>query len=304
MEQALKGIIFNIQRYSIHDGPGIRTTVFFKGCPLSCFWCQNPESQSNTPEVFLIRDNCIVCGRCVAVCPTGASSLEQDSSAIDRSKCAGCGTCVEACPAEARKLVGGYVTKDEVMREVMKDRKFYENSGGGVTLSGGDPTAQPEFALSILRSSKEAGLHTVLDTCGYVAWSTMKRLLDYTDLVFFDIKTMDQERHRAATGRSNRLILENAKRIAGSRPMRVRIPMIPNFNDSPEDVKAIARFVREELGDIEMDLLPYNKLGEVKYERLDKTPFTAEPQSEEVMQYLETVAVQSRRVRSTHNGYA
>ncbi len=150
VKHASKGIIFNIQRYSIHDGPGIRTTVFFKGCPLSCFWCQNPESQSNEAEVFLIKSNCRLCGRCVAVCPTGASSLLEDSAAIDRGKCIGCGQCVEVCPGEARKLVGAYVTKDEVMREVMKDVKFYENSGGGVTLSGGDPIAQPEFALSIL----------------------------------------------------------------------------------------------------------------------------------------------------------
>jgi pyruvate formate lyase activating enzyme len=290
VEPALRGIIFNIQRYSIHDGPGIRTTVFFKGCPLNCSWCQNPESQRNEAEVFLIPGNCTLCGRCVAVCPTGANTLEKDSSAIERGKCIGCGKCVKVCPAEARKIVGAYVTTDEVMREVMKDMKFYENSGGGITLSGGDPTAQPEFALSILRSSKESGLHTVLDTCGYVAWSTMKRLLEYTDLVFFDIKTIDTKRHRAATGRSNRLILENAKRIAGYKPMRVRVPVIPNFNDSPEDVRATARFVRKELGDIEMDLLPYNKLGEVKYERLGKTPFIAEAQSDEEMYYLETVA--------------
>ena len=289
MEQTANGIIFNIQRYSIHDGPGIRTTVFFKGCPLRCFWCQNPESQSNEAEVFLITGNCTLCGKCVAVCPTGASSLLEGSSAIDRSKCIGCGKCVEVCPGEARKLVGSYVTKDEVMVEIMKDLKFYENSGGGVTLSGGDPMGQPEFALSIIRSSKEAGLHTVLDTCGYAAWSIMKRLLEFTDLVFFDLKTIDTKRHREATGRPNRLILENAKRIAGYRPMRVRVPMIPNFNDSPEDVRAIARFVREELGAIDMDLLPYNKLGEVKYERLGKTCFTAKAQSDEEMQHLETV---------------
>ncbi|MCK4793124.1 MAG: glycyl-radical enzyme activating protein [Desulfobacteraceae bacterium] len=287
MEQAPRGIIFDIQRYSIHDGPGIRTTVFFKGCPLGCFWCQNPESQSNEAEVFLIRSNCRLCGRCVAVCPTGASSLLEDSSAIDRSKCIGCGKCVEVCPGEARKLVGSYVTKDEVMREVMKDVKFYENPGGGVTLSGGDPTAQPEFALSILQSSKEEDLHTVLDTCGYVAWSTMKRLLEYTDLVFLDIKIIDAAKHLKATGRDNRLILENAKRIAGYRQMRVRVPMIPNFNDSPEDVRAITRFVREELGGIDMDLLPYNKLGEMKYKRLGKRCFTAEAQSDEEMQWLE-----------------
>jgi pyruvate formate lyase activating enzyme len=196
---------------------------------------------------------------------------------------------VEVCPREARKLVGRYMTKGEVIREVLKDIKFYENSGGGVTLSGGEPAAQNEFALSILRSCKEAGLHTVLDTCGDVPWSTMKRLLRHTDLVFFDIKTIEPKKHREVTGRPNRLILENAKRIALTKPMRVRVPLIPNFNDSPEEVRAIARFVKEEMGSIEIDLLPYNKLGEVKYDRLDRQCIPAETQTEEEIHHLETI---------------
>jgi pyruvate formate lyase activating enzyme len=289
VEQKPKGVIFNIQRYSIHDGPGIRTTVFLKGCPLNCFWCQNPESQRHQPEIFLTRSHCTLCGKCVAVCQTGASRLLKDSSTIDRSQCIGCGQCMEVCPREARKLVGISMTKDEVIREVLKDVKFYENSGGGVTLSGGEPAAQHEFALSILQGCKEAGLHTVLDTCGYVSWSTMKRLLRYTDLVFFDIKTIEPRKHREATGRPHRLIFENAKRIARNKPMRVRVPLIPNFNDSPEDVRAIARFVKEEMGPIEIDLLPYNKLGEVKYERLDRPCSTAETQTEEYVEHLETI---------------
>ena len=289
VEEEPKGIIFNIQRYSIHDGPGIRTTVFLKECPLKCFWCQNPESQRIQPEIFLTRSNCTLCGKCVTVCQTGANRLLEKSSTIDRSKCIGCGKCMEVCLSEARKLVGIYMTKDEVIREVLKDVKFYENSGGGVTLSGGEPAAQHEFALSILRGCKEAGLHTVLDTCGDVPWSTMERLLKHTDLVFLDIKTMEPRKHREATGRPNRLILENAKRIARTKPMRVRVPLIPNFNDSPEDIRAIARFVKEELGPIEIDLLPYNKLGEVKYERLDRQCIPTETQTEEYIKHLDTL---------------
>jgi pyruvate formate lyase activating enzyme len=289
VEQVAQGIIFNIQRYSIHDGPGIRTTVFLKGCPLKCFWCQNPESQRTQPEIFLVRSNCMLCGKCVTVCSNGASSLLKNHSAIDRSKCIGCGKCVAVCPHEARKLVGTYTTKDEVIREVLKDVRFYENSGGGVTLSGGEPAAQPEFALSILRSCKEAGLHTVLDTCGYVPWSTMKKLLRYTDLVFFDIKTIEPRKHREATGRSNRLILENAKRIARYKPIRVRVPLVPNFNNSLEDVREIARFVKEEMGSIDIDLLPYNKLGEVKYGRLDRSCVPAETQPDEYINHLKAI---------------
>lgn len=289
MEQLLNGIIFNIQRYSIHDGPGIRTTVFLKGCPLKCFWCQNPESQRSQPEIFLVKSNCTLCGKCVTVCQTGASSLLENNSKIDRNKCIGCGKCAEVCLSQARRLVGIYMTKDEVMQEVLKDVKFYENSEGGITLSGGEPAAQPEFALSILRSCKEAGLHTLLDTCGYAPWSTMKRLLRYTDLVFYDIKTIDPRKHREATGRSNRLILENAKRIAHYKPTRVRVPLIPNFNDSPEDIRRIARFVKEEMDSIDMDLLSYNKLGEGKYERLDRLCVPAETQTEEYTNHLETI---------------
>ncbi len=289
VEQGTQGIIFNIQRYSIHDGPGIRTTVFLKGCPLKCFWCQNPESQRNQPEILLLRSNCTLCGKCLTVCSTGASRLSENHSVLDRSRCIGCGKCVAVCPHEARKLVGTYMTKDEVIREVLRDVKFYENSGGGVTLSGGEPAAQPGFALSILRSCKEAGLHTVLDTCGYVPWSTMKKLLRYTDLVFFDIKTIEPKKHREATGRSNRLILENAKRIARDKPIRVRVPLVPHFNDSPEDVREIVRFVKEEMGSIEIDLLPYNKLGEVKFERLDRSCVPAETQSDEYINHLQAM---------------
>ena len=284
-----KGIIFNIQGYSIHDGPGIRTTVFLKGCPLRCFWCQNPESQAIKPEILLNNSICTLCGRCITVCPTGASSLSEASSKIDRRQCTGCGQCVDICPIQARNLVGKTVTVDEVMAEVVKDKKFYENSGGGVTLTGGEPTIQPEFALEILRTCQEEGIHTVLETCGYAPWLTMQKLLKYTDLVLYDIKCMDTNKHRKATGKLNHLIINNAKKIAAYKPMRVRVPLIPGFNDSVEDIRAIAEFVEAELGKVAIELLTYNKLGEGKYQRLDRTVVHLEPQSEEHLRKLEAL---------------
>jgi len=284
-----KGLIYNIQRYSIHDGPGIRTTVFLKGCPLRCFWCQNPESQKILPEIFLNGDNCTRCGLCVTACPSGASALSDDSSTIDRSKCTGCGKCVEVCPNGARTLVGKYMTVDDILQEVMRDKKFYDNSGGGVTLSGGDPVAQPDFALSILQSCKEAGLQTALDTCGYIPWPRLEKLMAYTDLVLYDIKSMDESKHISATGKSNDIILENARKIAVYKQMRIRIPAIPGFNDSLEEVKAIADFVKTELGPVDIDLLPYHKMAEVKYRRLDRIPVTMQSQDDEYMRELESI---------------
>ncbi len=282
------GVIFNIQRYSIHDGPGIRTTVFLKGCPLRCFWCQNPESQIQKQEIFFHPSKCNSCGRCAAVCPTGASHVERGPAKIDRKSCTGCGRCVEACPAGARKGIGQLLTPEEVMRQVTRDIRFYENSGGGVTLSGGEPTAQPDFALSILQKCREAGIHTALDMCGHAPWSTLKGLLAYTDFVLYDIKHLDPGKHQRATGKDNRLILKNARKIFSTRPMRIRVPLIPGFNDSPEAVKAIARFVKAELGPVGIDLLPYNKMGEGKYELLGRDYSPLETQEEGHMADLQS----------------
>ena len=284
-----QGVIFNIQRYSIHDGPGIRTTVFLKGCPLNCFWCQNPESQALKPEIFLDRGKCTGCGKCIDVCPTGATHLSEGSPAIERNACTGCGKCVEICPNEARRLAGRNVTVDEVMRHVLRDVKFYENSGGGVTLSGGEPTTQPDFALSILKKCKEVGLHTALDTCGYASWTVLKKLLDHTDLVLFDIKHVDSRKHHEAAGKDNRLILSNAKRIADHKPIRIRVPLIPGFNDAPEAVRAIVAFVKKELNSVPIDLLPYNRLGESKYELLERDYSSLQSQEEGQIRALESL---------------
>ena len=284
-----KGIVFNIQRYSIHDGPGIRTTVFLKGCPLRCFWCQNPESQDLNSQILLDRKKCTLCGNCVAICPTKAIRLSDGKLTIDKKACKGCGKCVEVCPNEARRLVGKLTTVDEVMHHVLRDVKFYENSGGGVTLSGGEPTAQPGFALAILKRCKEGGLHTALDTCGYAPWTTMKKLLDHVDLVLYDLKHMDPKKHIEATGKDNRLILRNVTKIADHKPLRIRVPLIPGFNDSPEEIRAIARFVKKELDSVPIDLLPYNKLGESKYDLLDKSYTPLQSQEEICLESLQTI---------------
>lgn len=266
-----EGIIFNIQRYSIHDGPGIRTTVFLKGCPLKCFWCQNPESQNRQPELLFKKSTCTGCGKCVVTCPSQASIIRGNSASIIRGKCTGCGKCVSTCPAEARLLVGKRVTAREVVREVLKDKKFYIRSGGGVTLSGGEPTAQPDFALSILRQCKEAGLHTAIETCGFVSWPVLQELLKYIDLILFDIKCLDPAKHKQGTGVSNDLIIDNAGKLAQIKPMRVRVPLIPAFNASVDEINKIVTFARQELKLINIDLLSYNKLGEGKYEQLGRT---------------------------------
>lgn len=285
----VEGTVFNIQRFSLHDGPGIRTTAFLKGCPLKCFWCQNPESQKMMPEIFLYKENCTHCDKCVSICPTGANDLFGDISEIDRSKCVGCGKCIEVCSYEARKLAGKCLTVDEVIQEVVRDGKFYENSGGGLTLSGGEPTAQPEFALALLENCKDLGIHTVLETCGYASWPALEQLLEYTDLVLYDIKCVDNKRHYGATGKSNELILENAKRTAQTNPMIVRVPMVPGFNDSKDEVLQIASFVKEELGPIEIELLRYNKWGEIKYERLGRKSASLEEQEDDYFEELNNI---------------
>jgi pyruvate formate lyase activating enzyme len=234
-----QGKIFNIQHYSIHDGPGIRTTVFFMGCPLRCLWCQNPESQGFQPVIFFDAGKCVGCGQCVEACPEGAIQVIEGKSQTNRDQCKGRGNCVEVCPYDARSLMGRNAIAGEVFEAVNSDAIFYQNSGGGVTISGGDPVAQPDFAISILKLCRDAGIHTAIETCGFAKWDILKAILDYTDLVLYDIKHMDATRHKKYTAVSNELILDNAKRIrAGlNLPMLARLPIIPGYNDSLENLK-------------------------------------------------------------------
>lgn len=300
----LIGIVFDIQKYSIHDGPGIRTTVFLKGCPLRCAWCQNPESQKKEPEILFNTELCTACGRCIEVCPVGANSRSDDGSIkYDRQLCIQCGKCVEVCPNSARRLSGKRLSVGEVVKEVLKDRAFYEASGGGVTLSGGEVTFQPEFATAILKQCKQLGLHTTIETCGYTSWTILERMLEYVDLVYYDIKHIHPANHKEGTGHQNEIILENARRCAQSKTitMKVRVPLIPDFNDSPEIIREIAGFVRTLPAHVEMDLLPYNPLGEGKFERIGgERAEHKEVQSDEYVEMLRAIVESELKKRKLH----
>jgi len=268
--KTLRGTIFDIQHYSIHDGPGIRTTVFLKGCPLSCLWCSNPESQRSRPEIMFDASRCTHCGRCVEVCPHNASVKHENTIGISRERCQGCGTCVGHCPNEARQLVGRKIAVEEILEEVVQDRPFYENSGGGVTLSGGEPMSQPDFTRALLKRCKEKGMHTVLDTSGYVQVDLWDRVLEYLDMILFDLKQMDTRKHKAYTGVSNELIFASAQKLASRKiPMVIRIPLIPGYNDTDQNGAACARFARE-LGITTIELLPFHRLCSNKYTKLQK----------------------------------
>jgi len=265
-----KGWVFNIQRYSIQDGPGIRTTVFLKGCPLRCHWCSNPESQALHPELLYFETQCTGCHRCLEVCPNRATLLDSNGEiVIDRGLCKACGVCVEACLSEARVISGELMTLDYVVDVVKKDGLFYRNSNGGVTFSGGEPTYQDAFLLELLKDCQRKGFHTCLDTCGYVQWTVLKDILEYVDLVLFDVKHMDSETHKELTGVDNRLILDNVKRVVEmGKEIIIRVPLLPGVNDSEENIRALGSFTSQ-LSIKRVDLLPYHKLGVKKYERLD-----------------------------------
>jgi pyruvate formate lyase activating enzyme len=268
------GRIFNVQRYSIHDGAGIRTLVFLKGCPLRCLWCANPESQKGTPELGYIAARChdpSSCGApCVTACPLGAITLGADGKAVvDRMVCDACGKCASVCAEEAFKLVGREWTVDEVLREIEKDRPFYRRSGGGVTIGGGEPLAQPRFTAELLEAAQEEYLHTALETSGYASWPQFERVVRHVDLVQIDLKHMDPERHRALTGHSNQPVLENLKelrRIKSPEAVVVRIPVIPGANDSIENISASASFLAR-LGFTQVELIPYHGFGISKYDQ-------------------------------------
>jgi pyruvate formate lyase activating enzyme len=269
-----KGIVLNIERFAIHDGPGIRTVVFVKGCPLRCLWCSTIDSQLMSPELLYFANKCVRCLKCIEVCPQEAiSQSATDEIITDRRQCDNCGRCVEVCSAGAREISGEEMTVEQVVEEVEKDSIFYSNSGGGITLSGGEPTMQPEFSLGILKACNYRGIHTVMETCGYVKWDILDEMLKHLDMVYMDIKHMSPLEHKKLTSKSNRLILENARRIAASypdKPLIIRIPIIPGYNDSVENIASTAKFVHDLTGNGKIELLPYHKLGLPKYQALMK----------------------------------
>jgi len=287
----ITGVTFNVQRFSTEDGPGIRTTVFMKGCPLRCRWCHNPEGLSPKPQLVWYDVRCIGARRCLAACPVEALELTPEGMRIDRERCQPCDLCAEACPSGALELIGRRWTPEELLAQVAKDTAFYETSGGGVTVSGGEPTMQPDFVEAFLRLCREAGIATAFDTCGYADWSVYERLLPYVDLVLFDLKILDRERHHQATGVYPDRILDNAAAIAErGMPMWIRTPIIPGYTDDEENIGALAAFVRDRLPTVQRwDLLAYTNLGVSKYHRLD-LPYPLEEAKLPLREHMERLA--------------
>ena len=267
---AVTGEVASIKRYMVHDGPGIRSVVFLKGCPLRCAWCSSPQTWSTQKNLIYRAKKCIHCGACIAACPERALSAAAGAEvAPDRARCTRCGKCVEACPTTALVFDSTTMTVAEVMAVVERDRAFYEQSGGGVTFSGGEPTAQPEFLAALLEACKAAGFHTAIETTGFVEWDVLQRLLPLVDLVLYDMKALDSSRHEELTGQSNESIRANLERIAGAGtpPLEIHVPVIPGHNDSDVYFEELASYL-DGIGVRRIAFLPFHKLGSHEYDEM------------------------------------
>jgi len=275
MVETEQGFIFNIQRFSTEDGPGIRTTVFFKQCPLKCIWCHNPESILSDRQLEWFKHKCIGCNTCIDICKYKALSFSESGLIIDRDICISCAECSDECPSTALHMWGEYWSLNDLFHEIQKDKVYYTQSKGGITVSGGEPTIQSDFILKILKICKENSIHTALDTCGYATEHNYRKLLPYVDLVLFDIKEIDNKKHLELTGVPNVKILKNSLWIAkylkdNNKNMWIRTPMIPGYTATEENVRGIGKFIVEKLRNVpeRWDLLAFNNLCTTKYERL------------------------------------
>ena len=267
----MKGIVFDIQNYAIYDGPGIRTIIFLKGCPLKCEWCQNPESQKLSPEMSYFKEKCQLCEICVKACPNNALQLIDNEIRRDKALCITCGICSEKCPNQVMEIVGRDISVEEISDIVLKDKPFYDNSGGGATISGGEPTLQINFLLDLLKALKKQGIHTAIETCGYFNEDLISELIKYVDLFLFDIKLIDTEKHKQFTGVFNEKILTNFSKIfskVGSERIIARIPLIPGVNTDESSIQQIISFLHEISYNGQIHLMPYNKLTKTKYQKV------------------------------------
>ncbi len=269
----LKGIVFDIQHFCVDDGPGIRTTVFLKGCPLHCAWCHNPEGLSPSPQMFFHADKCVLCGRCTTVCKRGGHSIIENKHVFARENCIRCGACAAQCPAEALRITGKEMTVEEVLTDVLSDKPFYETSGGGITLSGGEPLSQGEFACALLKAAKDADLNTCVETSGFCTEAVLEEAAAYTDLFLLDVKETDDTRHKQFTGVDLKTILSNAHRLAYmQKPIILRCPVILGCNDRTTHFEQIAALADELHTVREIHLEPYHPFGLDKYESLGLDP--------------------------------
>lgn len=293
---SIRGHVFDIQSYCIHDGPGIRSTVFVKGCPLRCRWCQNPESQSAEPQLMYYTDKCVSCGACAGACPQGAVGWTPgEKPKTDRALCTACGACVDACMPRAREITGRTMTVAEAIKQVLNDRLFLEGSGGGMTVSGGEPLMQPIFTAALLEAAHDEGLSTAIETCNFASREVIDKVYRHVDLGLCDIKHMDSQTHRRITGVPNEAILDNIRHIHNELkiPVRIRFPVVPGYNGELENVAATAKFIARELGkDVPLHLLPYHRLGESKGQSLEREDYAlhVEPPSDEYMSVRKAVA--------------